>query len=90
MAITKVHSAKTNIATINATMVTTRSNTTNSAKTGIHAVEHPKPISINHWERLRNVRKNLQEELEIPPNNPNVKKILDDTNVTIVVFTLIE
>lgn len=58
--LTEVHGVGTNIPTITADVVTTRSKATPKN----HVVEHRKPFPDNHWERLHTLRTDMQQELE--------------------------
>lgn len=83
--LTEVHNAETNVATISAAAVTTRSKATPAD----HVVEHRKPFPTYHWDRLHDIRKGLQKELEMAKPNSEIQHILEDTNVTITLSKLL-
>ena len=84
--LTEVHGTETNVATISAAAITTLSKATSPD----HVVEHRKPFPSDHWERLHNIRKDLQRRLELTTAKPDIQHILDDTNVTITLSKLLK
>lgn len=73
---------------------TTNSNTivvtTRSKVTAVdHIVEHRKPFPEQHWERLYNIQKDLQQSLEAPVTN-YMQRILVDTKVSITLTNLLK
>lgn len=86
--LTEVHGPETNVSTISAAVVTTRSNT----EAPEHVVEHRKLFPENHWQRLYNLQTDLQKRLELTttPTDLGLQQILKDTTVTIALSKLLK
>ena len=84
--LTEVHGPETNVSTISTAVVSTRSKATPAD----HVVEHRKPFPENHWDRLHEIRTDLQRGLERSTKDPTMQAILEDTNVTITLSKLIK
>lgn len=90
--LTEVHGSETNVSTVTAAAVTTRSKATPTN----HVVEHRKPFPEKHWERLHTLRKDMQKELEATTMDQgatmdqSMQQILNDTNVTITLSKLLQ
>ena len=82
----EVHGTETNVSTISAAVVSTRS----KATLPDHIVEARKPFPDQHWERLHNIRKDLQKGLETPSFNSTLQQVLNHTNVTITLSKLLQ
>ena len=87
--LTEVSGGEAKVATITTAVVTTRSKA-GTIKPVDHVVEHRKPFPANHWERLHQIRQDIQAELETPSKSPSLQEIVDTTSVTITLAKLIQ
>ena len=84
--LTKVHNAETNVSTLSAVAVTTRSKATATNQ----VVEHRKSFLIDHRNKLNNIRKDLQKRLDMTTTSLDIQHIWDDTNATITLSKLLK